>query len=156
MEINGTVDDKVVFSFDDMDTSVKELINAAIEVRKLAYCPYSNFAVGAALRTSTGEIITGCNVENGAYGPTVCAERTAICKAVSEGFRTFTAIAVVAYQEDSFTSPCGVCRQTLSEFATKDIPVYIAKPVAARVLVTSVFQLLPFRFLSDKLKKQSS
>jgi cytidine deaminase len=75
---------------------------------------------------------------------------------VSEGFREFEAVAVIAYQEDSFTSPCGVCRQTLAEFAgSSDIKVYMAKPVPARVLVTSVFSLLPHRFNSDKLKKQS-
>jgi cytidine deaminase len=94
-------------------------------------------------------------VENGAHSPTICAERTAISKAVSEGFRSFEAVAVVAYQEDYFTSPCGVCRQTLSEFAPSDFPVYISKVVPARVLVTSVHQLLPHRFRSEKLKKQS-
>lgn len=114
--------------------------------------PYSNFAVGAALRTTTGEIIKGCNVENGAHTPSSCAERTAIVKAVSDGFREFDSIAVVAFQEDHWTSPCGVCRQVLSEFCKTDIPVYIAKPVHARVLVTSVFELLPNRFCSEKLK----
>lgn len=94
-------------------------------------------------------------MENGAHCPTICAERTAICKAVSEGHRSFEAIAVVAYQEDDFTAPCGVCRQTLSEFATNDITIYMAKAVPARVVVTSLFQLLPHRFRSDKLKKQS-
>lgn len=114
--------------------------------------PYSGFAVGAALRVSTGQIVKGCNVENGAYTPSSCAERTAICKAVSEGYRDFHSIAVVAFQEDQFTSPCGVCRQVLAEFAKTDIPVYISKPVHARVLVTSVYELLPNRFCSDKLK----
>lgn len=66
---------------------MKELIEAAIQVRNNAYCPYSNFPVGAALRTTTGEIVTGCNVENGTFGPSVCAERTAVCKAISEGHR---------------------------------------------------------------------
>lgn len=103
-----------------------------------------------------GEIVRGCNVENGAYTPSSCAERTAICKAVSDGFREFVAIAVVAFQEEAFTSPCGVCRQVLSEFAKTDFPVYIAKPVHARVLVTSVFELLPNRFCSEKLKKQAN
>lgn len=84
----------------------------------------------------------------------MCAERTAIGKAVSEGFQSFEAIAVVAYQEEHFTSPCGVCRQTLTEFAPKkDFPVYISKPVTARVLVTSVYQLMPQRFHPEKLKK---
>lgn len=123
-----------------------ELINAAIKVRNNAYCPYSKFAVGAALRTKTGEIITGCNVENGTFGPSVCAERTAICKAISEGFSEYEAIAVVAYQEKEFTTPCGTCRQALSEFCSKDIPIYIAKPSPARVMVTSLYKLLPHAF----------
>lgn len=133
--------------FNFSDPSAKELIQAAIKVRNNAYVPYSNFQVGSALRTRSGEIFTGCNVENGAYSPSVCAERTAICKAVSEGFRDIAAIAVVAYQEHSFTTPCGVCRQFLSEFTTKDCPVYVAKPAPVRVLVTSMNQLLPMNFV---------
>lgn len=105
----------------------------------------------------TIKTILGCNVENGAHSPTICAERTAVCKAVSEGFKSFHSIAVVAYQEDYFTSPCGVCRQTLSEFTgNNDLPVYIAKAVPARVLVTSLFQLLPQRFRSEKLMNNSN
>lgn len=91
----------------------------------------------------------GCNVENGAFSPSICAERTALCKAVSEGFKDFTEIAVCAYQENSFTSPCGVCRQSLVEFAAeRDIKVYMTKPVASRVLVTSIYELVPHRFHS--------
>jgi cytidine deaminase len=97
----------------------------------------------------------GCNVENGAHTPSICAERTAIAKAVSDGFKEFEACAVVAFQEDDFTAPCGVCRQVLAEFASKDIKVYLAKPSPHRILVTSVFELLPNRFRSDKLKRQS-
>ncbi len=129
------------------------MVNAAVEARKKAYCPYSNFPVGAAVRTTTGEIFTGCNIENGAFGPSVCAERTAVCKAVSEGYKSFVSIAVVAFQEEHFTTPCGVCRQFLAEFATKDFPIYVAKPVPARVFVTSIFKLLPHSFQTDKLKK---
>ncbi|XP_053695204.1 cytidine deaminase-like [Sabethes cyaneus] len=144
--INGTVDGENIVEFDSLDFKVRELINAAIKVRHNAYCPYSNFAVGAALRATTGEIFTGCNVENGTFGPSVCAERTAICKAVSEGYREFEAIAVVGLQESQFTTPCGTCRQTLSEFCRKDIPVYVAKPAPARVMVTSLYKLLPHAF----------
>lgn len=90
-----------------IDSSVQELIQAAIEVRKNAYCPYSDFAVGSAVRTKSNEIITGCNVENGAYGPSICAERNAFCHAVALGHREFIGVAVVAYQEKSFTTPCG-------------------------------------------------
>lgn len=116
-------------------------------MRNNAYAPYSKFQVGAALRTTCGRIFTGCNVENGAYSPSVCAERTAICKAVSEGYRDIAAIAVVAYQEHSFTTPCGVCRQFISEFTKKDVPVYVAKPSPVRVLVSSVYKLLPMSFV---------
>lgn len=144
--VNGVVDGESVVEFSTIDPKVQELINAAIKVRNNAYCPYSNFAVGAALRTKTGEIITGCNVENGTFAPSVCAERNAICKAISEGFREYEALAVVAYQETEFTSPCGTCRQTLSEFCNKNMPVYLAKPSPARVMVTSIDKLLPHAF----------
>jgi cytidine deaminase len=93
-------------------------------------------------------------VESGAYSPTVCAERTAIAKAVSEGFTEFDAVAVVAFQEEHFTSPCGVCRQTISEFAQHDIKIYMAKDVPDDVLCSSLFELLPHRFVPDSLKKQ--
>lgn len=114
--------------------------------------PYSKFKVGAAIRVSDGTIIAGCNVENAAYSPSICAERTAACKAVSSGYLEFKSVAVVAYQEKSFTTPCGVCRQVLSEFAKDDILIYVAKPAPCRVLVTSIKSLLPFSFvpLSDE------
>ncbi len=92
----------------------KLLLDAAREARSFAYAPYSNFRVGAALLTESGKVYTGCNVENLSFGATVCAERTAICKAVSDGERKFSAIAV--YGGDELTSPCGICLQTLSEF----------------------------------------
>ncbi|KAH8269746.1 hypothetical protein KR018_009816 [Drosophila ironensis] len=147
--INGAKDGPNVREFDSLDPSVQELILAATQARKQAYCPYSNFAVGAALRTSDGTIYTGCNIENGAYATCICAERTAAVKAISEGKRDFVACAVVAQQEEGFTTPCGVCRQFLSEFVNgKDIPLYAAKPITEplRVLCTSVLQLLPNSF----------
>jgi len=94
----------------------KELIAMAAEARKAAYAPYSHYLVGAALMTASGKVYTGCNVENASYGMTICAERTAVVKAVSAGEREFTAIAVVT--EDGGT-PCGACRQVLSEFGPK-------------------------------------
>lgn len=126
------------------------MIQAAREARKYAYVPYSNFPVGAALRCDDGGVVyTGCNVENGAFSPTVCAERTAAVKAISEGMKKFTACAVVAFQEGSFTTPCGVCRQFLSEFiAHGNVPVFVAKPECSRVLVTSFDHLLPFSFVT--------
>lgn len=114
----------------------------------MAYVPYSNFQVGAALRGPDNVVFTGCNVENGAFSSTICAERTAAVKAVSVGQQRFTAIAVVAKQEKSFTTPCGVCRQFLSEFVDTDVPVFVAKPDSSRVLVTSFYQLLPLSFVT--------
>ena len=90
------------------------LVQAAIAASRHAYIPYSHYAVGAAIRTASGEIFTGCNVENAAYSAAICAERTALVKAVSEGHRDFAAVAVVTRNGGS---PCGLCRQTLYEFA---------------------------------------
>lgn len=91
------------------------LINAALEVRENAHAPFSKFKVGAAVQDESGRIFTGCNVENATYGLSVCAERVAILKAVSEGARKFTRVAVVA-DTDTLTPPCGACRQILWEF----------------------------------------
>lgn len=89
-------------------------------------------------------------MENAAYSPSICAERTAVCKAISIGHTEFKAVAVVAYQENSFTTPCGVCRQVLSEFVKEDIPIYVAKPTPCKVLVTSINSLLPMGFVPLK------
>ena len=94
----------------------RELLNAAREAAKNAYVPYSKFCVGAALECEDGRVFTGCNVENAALGSTICAERTAVCKAVSEGARKFTRIAVWGDSQD-YCYPCGACRQVLVEFA---------------------------------------
>ena len=95
----------------------RELVQKAMEMQKFAYCPYSKFPVGAALLCADGSVFTGCNVESAAYGSTICAERTALLKAVSEGYReNWTAIAV-AGRGDEFCWPCGSCRQMLYEFA---------------------------------------
>ena len=95
--------------------NIPELIHKAIAAREFAYAPYSNFCVGAALLTKSGKIYTGCNVENAGYSATNCAERTAFFKAVSEGAREFTAIAIAS--RDAAPWPCGACRQVLNEFA---------------------------------------
>jgi cytidine deaminase len=98
----------------------KALLNAAVTAREASYCPYSHFAVGAALLCADGSVFTGANIENAAFTPTVCAERVAFFKAVSEGKRDFAAIAVSGGKEgsapDAFTAPCGVCRQVMMEF----------------------------------------
>ncbi len=101
------------------DSDRDNLIKLAVEARNLAYAPYSNFLVGAALQTRDGTVFTGCNVENTSYGLCICAERTAICKAVSEGHQEFQAIAVAA---NPFATPCGACRQFIVEFG-KEIEV---------------------------------
>lgn len=95
-----------------------ELINEAIEAKKMSYSPYSGFKVGAALLTKNGKVYRGCNIESSGYSLTVCAERTALLKAVSEGEKEFEKIAVVGGLGDelSYTTPCGACRQFLSEF----------------------------------------
>lgn len=102
----------------------EELILEAIEARKMAYTPYSHFQVGAALETAEGIVYRGCNIENAAYGPSNCAERTAFFKAVSEGERAFVQIAVVGGPEgeeiSQYCAPCGVCRQVMSEFCDGD------------------------------------
>lgn len=101
------------------------LLAAAAAVVKNAYAPYSDFHVGAALQVTDGPIVAGCNVENASYGLTNCAERTAIFSAVKDGYRSFSAVAVVT-SGDGLPYPCGACRQVLSEFCGADCPVYIA------------------------------
>lgn len=98
------------------DTEKKDLMKAALEARENAYAPYSRFRVGAAVKCADGSVYTGCNVENASYPCGICAERTAVSKAVSEGKRTFTMIAIAGSSAEKCT-PCGVCRQFLYEFA---------------------------------------
>lgn len=107
-----------------MENKEKELIKAAVRVRENAHAPFSNFKVGAALMTKNGKIYTGCNVENATYGLTICAERNAIFKAISEGEKDFETISVVA-DTDELTPPCGACRQIIWEFCG-DVPVILA------------------------------
>ena len=130
-----------------------ELVKTAIEMTKMSYVPYSHFHVGAALLDKNGKIWTGCNIENAAYGPSNCAERTAVFKAVSEGARDFEAIAVVGGPEDEkgnpkiedFCPPCGVCRQVLSEFCTRDFKIILANGKGEQKVFT-LAELLPESF----------
>ena len=113
-----------------------------------SYAPYSNFTVGAALLTDEGEIYTGCNIENAAYGPSNCAERTAVFKAVSEGKKNFKAMAVVGglnKKIEDYCSPCGVCRQVLAEFCDKDFKVIMAKSLDD-IKILTLGDLLPESF----------
>lgn len=126
----------------------EKLIAAARAARDNAHAPYSKFRVGAALLGKSGRIYTGCNVENASYGLTICAERTAIVKAVSEGERQFEAIAVVTDVE-KLTPPCGACRQFISEFCV-DIPVILAN-LTGKVERESSAHLLPRAFDSSFL-----
>ncbi len=127
----------------------QSLIDAANEVRKYAYVPYSNYPVGAAVRTRGGRVYTGVNVENAAYPQTICAERTAVFKAVSEGEREFEAIAVVT---SNGGSPCGGCRQVLAEFGLDTI-VLIANGEGELVKQMTVADLLPDAFTPAHLEK---
>ena len=108
-----------------------ELIRLALKARENSYCPYSSYAVGAAVECEDGTIYSGCNIENASYGATVCAERTAIFKAVSEGKKEIKAIAIAGGKRgekpDGYAFPCGMCRQVLNEFAMGDAPVIVAK-----------------------------
>ena len=127
---------------------IEKLIKKAIEMLNFSYAPYSNFHVGAALLTSKGKIYTGCNIENAAYGPSNCAERTAIFKAVSEGKKEFEAIAIVGGKNgkiENFCPPCGVCRQVLAEFCKKDFEIVLAKSTNEYKIMT-LEQLLPESF----------
>lgn len=128
---------------------VQALIRAALAARGFAYAPYSNFKVGAALLAKDGQVFTGCNVENAAFTPTSCAERTALFKAVSEGVREFAAIAIVGSLDGQVntlvTAPCGVCRQALFEFTGPALPVILAKS-EDDYLETTLGELLPYGF----------
>lgn len=106
----------------------KELCSLAVNAMDRAYVPYSGYRVGAALLTTGGKVFTGCNIENASYTPTVCAERTAVFKAVSEGYTSFEMIAVAGGKEGNITGafpPCGVCRQVLAEFCSPDFSVLL-------------------------------
>ncbi len=125
----------------------KNLIEAAVSVREHAYAPYSHYPVGAAILTPSGKIYTGVNVENAAYPSGICAERSAIFKAIAEGERQFVACAVVT---DNGGSPCGACRQVMAEFGL-DLVVIIANRKGEVVTETTVRQLLPFAFQPEDL-----
>ncbi|GAA99363.1 uncharacterized protein L969DRAFT_16667 [Mixia osmundae IAM 14324] len=143
------------------DEESKVLIAGALKARDAAYCPYSDFRVGACLLADTGVFFMGCNVENASYGGTICAERTAVVKAVSEGARRFRAIAVATDLNEA-CSPCGLCRQVLREFMPQEAPILLVIPahadaqgqaVEVQTISSSMAALLPMSFGPEHLDK---
>ena len=135
------------------------LVSAALKARKQAYAPYSHWTVGAALFTKDGKIYEGCNIENGAYTPTNCAERTAFFKAVSEGAREFAAIAIVGgydtKEPESICAPCGVCRQVMMEFCDPDTFRVILGTKDGVQVSQTLKELLPYGFGPDTLNEKN-
>ncbi len=129
--------------------NINLLIDEAKEARKSSYCPYSGFAVGAALLAEDGRVYHGANIENASFTPTVCAERVAFFKAVSNGEKKFRAIAIVGGKADmpisDFTPPCGVCRQVMSEFCTKDFKIILTDGRSNKVFTLA--ELFPEVFI---------
>lgn len=126
------------------------LIDEAFKAREKSYTPYSNFKVGASILFENSKIFSGCNIENASYGATNCAERTAIFKAVSEGYKTIKAICVIGSLSD-LTYPCGICRQVIIEFAeSEDIPVIIAQG-KDKYVIHKLKDIIPFGFSRNNL-----
>lgn len=131
------------------------LVQEAMQAMQNAYVPYSGFKVGAALLTKAGKVYRGCNIENAAFGPSNCAERTAFFKAVSEGERDFAAIAVVGGKDGVVTDifpPCGVCRQVMQEFCAPDFMIYMGRGDGSCEPVR-LDALLPYGFTAEKYMK---
>lgn len=129
----------------------KELIKTALEYRERAYIPYSNFKVGAAVLFDSGKVYGGCNIENASFGATNCAERTAIFKGISEGEKEIKALAVVG-DLNSYTYPCGICRQVIAEFGSMDVKVILAKN-EDDYIVKDLCEVLPGAFTKKDLNK---
>lgn len=131
----------------------KQLIETAVKAREMAYAPYSHYKVGAALLAKSGKIYTGCNVENASFTPTNCAERTAFFKAISEGDREFEMIAIVGGNDGEELSknctPCGVCRQVMTEFCDKDFKIILGTPDDFKVLTLE--EIMPYSFTATEL-----
>ncbi|MCF0132558.1 MAG: cytidine deaminase [Blautia sp.] len=140
--------------------TIENLITEAFLARELAYVPYSDFAVGAALLSEEGTVFRGCNIENAAYTPTNCAERTAVFKAVSEGIRNFQAIAIVGGKQElsagqvDYCPPCGLCRQVLREFCDPEAFVVILATSAKEYKTFLLKDLLPMSFGPGSLASQ--
>ena len=140
------------------EEEIRRLCRSALDMRSRSYVPYSHFRVGAAVLTEDGQIFTGCNVENAAYSVTICAERVALTKAISEGYRRFAAIAIAGGREDGplkYCPPCGTCRQLMSEFCGGDFPIYLPKAEDDWIVYT-LEQLLPERFGPGDLNRDQA
>lgn len=140
---------------ESIQKQMQQLVESALEARKFSYSPYSHFQVGAALLCKDGTVYTGCNIENAAFGPTNCAERTAFFKAVSEGKRDFVAIAIAGGPAGEeildYAYPCGVCRQVMAEFCKSDFRILVARSGTDYQTYT-LKDLLPQRFGPDYLQ----
>lgn len=131
------------------DETIRILVRRAMDMLSMSYVPYSHFHVGAALLTKSGKVYGGCNIENKAYSPTICAERTAIFKAVSEGETEFQAICIVGGSDGivaDYCPPCGVCRQVMSEFCEPDTFLIILARTEEDYKVYTLREMLPFQF----------
>ena len=140
---------------DSQKNKVTDLIRLAYEAQKRSYSPYSGFQTGAALETAAGKVYQGCNIENEGYTPSNCAERTAFFKAVSEGERSFTRIAVVGNfpgKQGDYCAPCGVCRQVMREFCGSGFRIYLSKGDGT-YFEASLEEMLPFSFSQEDLSK---
>lgn len=130
-----------------------ELISLAIKACKNSYSPYSKFRVGAALLTNDGSVYTGCNIENASYSATICAERTAFFKAVSEGKKSFKKLAIVGmsdFEISEYTAPCGVCRQVMREFCDDNFEIILVKS-ENKYKAIKLSELLPYSFTNESL-----
>ena len=127
----------------------EQLLAKAREAAEFSYSPYSHFRVGAAVLCSNGSVYTGCNIENASYGATICGERTAMVKAISEGHRDFVKLAIVCPDTEDYGMPCGICRQFMCEF-NYDLELVIGKP-NGEYKTWSLRQLLPEAFTPDSL-----
>lgn len=134
---------------DENTSAADTLRDAAFAAMENAYAPYSRFRVGAALRTSTGAIVSGCNVENAAYGEALCAERVAVAAAVAQGMKNFEEIAIASESDDP-APPCGSCRQTMSEFAPELRVISYARN--GRQAIWRLSDLLPEAFALNHLR----
>ena len=140
---------------EDKNMEFEAIVKEALHMREFSYVPYSHFRVGAALMTEDGKLYTGCNIENAAYTPSNCAERTAFFKAVSEGERKFTAIAIAGGAEDAeeleYCSPCGVCRQVMREFCGGDFVIAVTDGTDIRE--HTLDEIMPYSFSPADLSR---